>query len=113
MMTPVALAVTMAVAGLAFGMVYFEALRRTVDLLAARRGLLEPLTLTLGRIGAALILLALAANLGAPALLAAFGGFLLARMAALRRDRRAHAGLVPLADSAPDPQSKRAIRSPA
>ena len=35
------------------------------------------------------------------------------RESALRRARRAHAGLVPLADSVPDPQSKRASRSPA
>ncbi len=81
------LAMTMAVIGFAFGLVYFAALRRTATLLAARGGWLAPIALTLGRIGAAIILLGLAAKLGAPSLLAMFVGFLLARTVALRTTR--------------------------
>ena len=43
------------------------------------RGWLAPVALTLGRTGAAVVFLALAARLGAASLLAAFLGFLLAR----------------------------------
>jgi hypothetical protein len=81
--------VAMACAGLAFGLLYFAALRRSVTLLAARRGWFGPLALTLGRIGAAAIFLGIAAKLGAGPLLAAFAGFLLARVLALREKGRA------------------------
>ncbi len=83
------LAVTMAFIGFAFGLVYFAALRRTVTLFAAGRGWFVPVALTLGRIAAAIIVLALAAKLGAAALLAMFIGFLLARTLALRAARSA------------------------
>ncbi|MGO9544619.1 MAG: ATP synthase subunit I [Rhodomicrobium sp.] len=73
----------MAFAGLVSGLLYFLALRRTAILFARGRGWLAPIALTLGRIAAAALLLALAAKLGAAPLLAAFAGFLLARAVAL------------------------------
>jgi hypothetical protein len=88
--TPIAnstLPIAMAFAGVAFGLVYFLALRRTVALFTAGRGWLLPAALTLGRIGAAVIFLGLAAKLGATALLATFIGFQLARAFALRAAR--------------------------
>jgi hypothetical protein len=78
------LAIAMAAAGFAFGLVYFAALGRTVALFSAGCGWFRPLAFTLGRITAAAILLGFAAKLGAVALLAAFAGFLLARSLALR-----------------------------
>jgi hypothetical protein len=84
-----ALIVTMAVAGIVFGLVYFATLRRAVTLFTAGRGWIGPLTLTLARIAAAVIFLGLAAKLGAAALIAAFLGFLLARTVMLRVARRA------------------------
>jgi hypothetical protein len=82
------LALATALAGAAFGFVYFAALNRTVALVAAGRGWLRPAALTFGRIGAATLLLALIARLGAAPLLAAFLGFLAARAVALRAVRR-------------------------
>ena len=76
-------------AGFALGLAYFAMLRRTVASLATRRGWMRPLSLTLGRIAAAVILFAGAAKLGAAALLAAFLGFLAARALALGAARRA------------------------
>jgi hypothetical protein len=78
------LAAAMAIAGLALGLVYFAAMHKTAALFVAGTGWLRPSALTLGRIGAATILLALAAKLGATPLLAAFCGFLVARAIALR-----------------------------
>lgn len=78
-----------ALAGLAFGLVYFRALRRTVALFAGGRGWLGPVALTLARIAGAVVLLTFMARLGAMPLLAGFLGFLLARMIALRAARRA------------------------
>lgn len=82
-----ALVAAMAAAGFAFGLAYFAALRRSVAWLAAGSGWWRPAALTLGRIAAALVFLVLAAKLGAPALIAAFIGFLAARAAALRARR--------------------------
>ena len=82
------LTLAMALAGVAFGFLYFAALRRTVALLAARRSWAAPLLFTGSRIGAALLFLALAATQGAAPLLAAFAGFLVARAFALRAVRR-------------------------
>jgi len=82
------LLLAMAVAGVAFGLLYFAALRRTVTHLAARSGWATPLLFTVSRVGAALVFLALAATLGAAPLLAAFAGFLVARGLALRAVRR-------------------------
>ncbi len=78
------LTVMMAAGGFAFGLLYFVMLERTVIAMVSPRGWLAPISLTLGRLGAAAGLLILAAKLGAPSLIAAFCGFLLARMVALR-----------------------------
>jgi hypothetical protein len=83
-----ALAITMALAGFVFGVVYFATLRRTIVSVATRRGGRGPLVLTLGRIGAAVLFLAAAARLGAAPLLAALLGFMLARTVAVRAARR-------------------------
>lgn len=85
--TTVGLPLATAVTGLGFGLVYFAALRRTVALFAADGGWRGPVALTVGRIAAAVVLLAFVARLGAAPLVAAFVGFLLARAFALR-----HAG---------------------
>jgi len=76
-------------AGFAVGVVYFESLRRTVVRCTARTGWLEPAALTAGRIAVAVAVFAIAARVGAVALLLCFAGFLLARHIALRRSRRA------------------------
>jgi hypothetical protein len=81
------LALPMAFAGFAFGLIYFAALRRTAVLFAAGSGWLAPSALTLGRIGTATIILTLAARLGATPLLATFVGFLVARGIALHAVR--------------------------
>ena len=83
----IALAMTMAFAGYAFGLLYFAALRRTVTPLTAGKGWAGPLALTAGRIAAAVGVLTFSAKLGAAALLMAFLGFLLARTVALHRAR--------------------------
>ena len=85
--TPVLL-VAIGLAGFVFGLAYFAAVQRTALLFAAGRGWLAPVALTVGRIGAAVLFLALAARLGAAPLLAGFAGFLLARAVALRVARR-------------------------
>ncbi len=77
------------VAGFALGLGYFAAVRRTADLLDGRSGWHAPIALTLGRIVAAVAVLALLAQLGAAALLAGFAGFLIARSLALRTARSA------------------------
>ena len=71
-------------AGFAFGLAYFVVLRQTVELYAAGHGRLVPAVLTLGRLAAAVLFLAVAASIGALPLLASFIGFLLARAVALR-----------------------------
>ena len=81
--------VMMAFVGFVFGLLYFATLKRTVALLATGCNRFDPVALTLGRIGAAVIFLALAAKLGAASLLASFLGFLLARSMALGAARRA------------------------
>jgi hypothetical protein len=75
-------------AGFLFGLCYFAAVERTATLLASRKGLLGPISLTLGRVAAATLFLALAAQFGNASLLSAFFGFLLARMVALRKAGR-------------------------
>lgn len=84
LLATLALAGGMALAGVAFGIVYFAALRRSVSLYCAGRGRLGPLALTLGRLAAAALLLGLAAGLGALPLLASLLGFLVTRVVALR-----------------------------
>lgn len=83
------LTILMALAGLAFGLVYFATLKRSVTLFVEGKSWLRLLALTLGRIGAAVAFLYVAAKLGAAPLLAAFIGFLMARALALRAERRA------------------------
>lgn len=78
-----------AVAGFGFGLFYLAALRHTVDLFANAGGWRGPVLLTLARLAGAGIFLGLAASFGAPSLLAAFAGFLVARAVAMRRARRA------------------------
>jgi len=82
------LTILMAVAGVVLGLVYFASLKRSVTMFVGGKGWLGPVVLTLGRIGAAVALLYLAAKLGAASLLAAFIGFLMARALALRAERR-------------------------
>jgi N-ATPase, AtpR subunit len=82
------LALAMTFAGFAAGLVYFIALHRTVALFSAGGSRLGPSALTLGRIVAITILLALAARLGAAPLIATFLGFLVARAVALHATRR-------------------------
>ncbi|HLY58870.1 MAG TPA: ATP synthase subunit I [Stellaceae bacterium] len=83
-----ALGAASATTGIAFGLAYFGAVRRTAALLAAHGSWPLAAGLTLCRILAAALLFALAARQGAVALLAAFAGFLLARMIALRSATR-------------------------
>lgn len=78
---PVTLA--MAATGFVTGLGYFALLRHSVGLFAARRGLLLPAALTLGRFAAMILFLFGAAKLGAVPLLAAFLSFLIARAFAL------------------------------
>jgi len=82
-----ALVVGMALAGLGLGTLYFAALRRSVEALCAGRGRTVAIALTLGRYCVAALVLALVARLGAAGLLATFGGFLAARVLALRASR--------------------------
>ena len=89
MITPVlvpgiAIVVSFAFSGLAFGLGYFAMLRRTVDLHAAGDNLLVPALLTVGRLATVILLLGVAARVGALPLLSSFIGFLLARGLALR-----------------------------
>ena len=83
------LAALMAMAGLVFGALYFAALKRNVALFVGGCGWRGTLALMLGRLGAAVLFLVLAAKLGAVPLLAAFLGLLAARFSALRAARKA------------------------
>lgn len=76
------------VGGLAFGVVYFAALRRSVALFVAHAGWSAPAALAAGRLTAALLLFALLARLGAAAPISAMCGLLLARGLALRAARK-------------------------
>jgi F1F0 ATPase subunit 2 len=74
-------------AGLLLGLAYFEALERTVTALTGGNGWFLAVPLTLVRIAAIALALATAARYGAMPLIAAFAGFLLARVIALRLAR--------------------------
>jgi hypothetical protein len=74
----------MACAGLAAGLLYFAALRRTSILITAGGGRTSLLALWVARSCGAVVFLALAAKLGAAYLLAAFLGVLIARTIAVR-----------------------------
>jgi hypothetical protein len=79
-----ALTALFAVTGLTFGWAYFAALRRTVDVYVVGRHRFVPVVLTFARIAAATVFLIVAVQFGALPLLAAFLGFLGARVLALR-----------------------------
>jgi len=74
--------------GLALGAVYFGGLAWTVRLFLSGRGAMLPAALTGVRFALAAAALLLAARHGAPALLAAFAGFLVMRLVALQLARR-------------------------
>lgn len=76
------------IVGLLFGIAYFHALRRTVDLVSEGRQWVRAVALTGTRIIGAIVLLTFMAWLGAVPLLMGFLGFILARMIALRPARR-------------------------
>lgn len=78
-----------ALAGCVFGLIYFAVLRHTLVMLIRGRSKHAVPALSLLRLGAATIFFFLAARLGALALLAALGGFLSARLLALRAASRA------------------------
>jgi len=75
-------------AGVAFGLLYFRALRASVHLLVAGASAGTHAGLTLARIAVAGAFAFLLALWGAAALLAGFAGFLAARAFALRAARR-------------------------
>ena len=83
------LALLAGLVGLGFGLGYFVVLRRSVTLLLSPQGRALGVALTIGRLAAAVLLLWLAAKLGAVALLSVLGGFLAARLIALRRNKEA------------------------
>jgi F1F0 ATPase subunit 2 len=78
----------LATAGFVLGMAYFASLRRGVLLAVERHAWLGYLLSALIRIAAAALFFTFAVRWGAPALLAAFGGFLAARYLAVRAARR-------------------------
>jgi hypothetical protein len=77
-----------AVFGFGFGLFYFGAIRETADQIVRRESWLKPAGLTLVRLLAAVLLFAFMARLGAFPLLAAFGGFIVARAVARRGEVR-------------------------
>ena len=77
-----------AAAGLVLGMAYFVSLRRIVQSLAARRAWSSYALSAVARLGAMALFFTFAARWGAPVLLAAFAGFLVARQLAVRSARR-------------------------
>ena len=83
------LALALGLAGVVFGLIYFSLLRRTALVVATGRGWPMAALLTLGRIAGIVVFFALAAKLGAAALLSAFIGFLLARAITMHAARSA------------------------
>lgn len=82
----------MLLVGIGLGFAYFAAMRRSAESYLAGRGWIIPLALTAARLAGAVVVLAVAAHFGAGSLLAAFGGFLIARVIVLRRVRREGTG---------------------
>lgn len=78
----------LAAAGFTLGMTYFAALRRGVRLSVERQAWVRYMLSALARIAAAALFFTFAVHWGAPALLAAFVGFLAARHLAVRAARR-------------------------
>ena len=85
----IALALAVAAGGMVLGLGYFFALRRTVDALLDEGRTVTVAGLTVLRIGGAVLLLTVLAQLGPLMLLSGFAGFLGARLIATRRARRA------------------------
>lgn len=84
----VVLIAALAASGVLLGRCYFASLRWSVArYTAGRLSAAQGMGLALARVAGAAALLALAARLGAPALLAAFLGFIAARAWALRSAR--------------------------
>lgn len=77
-----------ALAGLAGGLIYFQALRRSIDSLANKSGWRTATALALMRFAGAALVAAVLARLGGAALLAGFLGFLAARQIAVHSVRR-------------------------
>ena len=75
-------------AGIIVGLAYFTILRRTVRTFVAGGGWLIPACLTLGRLVGMVLLLTVAARMGAAALLTAFLGILSARAICIGRTPR-------------------------
>lgn len=88
-MTMAGLAIAIFACSMALGIVYFFVLARTVDALLGERHLAKVVGLTLLRIGGAIAVLALLAQLGPLMLLSGFFGFLGARLISTRNARRA------------------------
>ena len=78
----------LAAAGAAFGRIYFALLGRSVALYITTGSAARAAPRSIARVVAAAAFFALAARLGAPELLAAFLGFLIARARAVRDARR-------------------------
>jgi len=77
-----------AVAGFGLGVAYFALLRHGVHLALARHACSPYVLGALARMAVAALFFAFAARSGLPALIAGFGGFLLARQIAVRAARR-------------------------
>lgn len=77
-----------AAAGFLLGTGYFASLRRGVRRSIVSHAWLQYVLWAIARIGAAVLFFVFAARWGAPALLAAFAGFLTARQLAVRTARR-------------------------
>jgi N-ATPase, AtpR subunit len=82
------LLIVTALAGCVLGLGYFAVLRRTLLMWGRRSSRRAVLSLTLARLATGTVFFLLVARLGAPALLTALGGFLLARTLAIRVERR-------------------------
>lgn len=85
----VALTASWALGGMLLGATYFAKLRRTAELFCAGEDRVLPITMTLSRLGGAIVFFAVAVQFGALPLLGAFIGFLVARGFALRAVQRA------------------------
>ena len=74
----------MAALGFAFGLAYFALLRRGVSAFVAGAGSLHALALLIARLAAAVLFFVWATRFGAPGLVFALGGFVVARTLLLR-----------------------------
>jgi hypothetical protein len=89
---PLALTLPVAfIGGLLLGLVYFRAVRLTADLIVGQKNPLLGLALALGRLALLGVGLYVAVLAGAPALLAALAGVLLAKFVMVRLIRKVDA----------------------